>query len=1005
MSKKNSIFSFSIILLFVFIAILFSTKFTYAALSDDAIGYINSADGATVRSSYSTSSKALDVLNDNKKITILSETFTSANSTSKTTRWYKISYGSKTGYVRSDLVDNITYSKVTVKTASGLNARKGPSTKFAKIGHIDSCVDKYLYLKANYNGSGTWYKVKVDGKYAYINGSYVVALGTTMYKYGIGTIKADGTNMRSSYSSTSSKLATLKKDTKCVLISQVYTNLKDSATKYRWFKVRYANKTGYIRSDKVSTSYSYKTNHTNGKVNIRKGPNTGYSKVGQYEKNTNIRVYLKTIYPGGKTWYKVKYNGYYRNVLGSYVEKGKVDPATAEQDNLEKIYKEELAKFPDSYKTKLEELHKQHPKWIFVAKQLSYSWDNAIEEQFAYHGANLVPSSFPEAKKAVYSDTYDFVNHKYIGFDSSAWVCASKSCLKFYMDPRNWLMDLGIFMFESFKYNEDVHSSEGIEAAVKDILSQTGIPESKAEYYMEAAKKYGISPVYLASKSRMELGSGSGKGTSGGTTVYNVYNIGASDSSGGGAQNGYDYAKKQGWTSYKKAIIEGAAFIVDGFMNNNQYSLYYERFNVLNGLSNIGTHQYCTNTVNAATMANVNYWSYRDAKLIDSAFLFEIPVYKSMPDVACKEIIKGNNNNYLNSLSAKTSEKSYTIKNEENTKYGVANDKDGVNVRKDASASAARVTTLDYGEVVEILGSKKDSSDATWYKVFTNAGTGYVKSKYLKTSYFNRFNTKYYVTVPYDVKELSVECKTNVSDATVKVTGNTGFVVGKNTIKVKVTSSSGLYKYYYIYATREAKTSKIASIKCMEPLEDEKIIDEESSEEQNTEFVEKEYEAPYNLRVVSGDELDINDEVQGSESVEDETIETITETDSIMADGADELSENADEEVSLETDSNYYLTWECEGKPTSYEIHFKSVEDDEYIVEETADNYLKLADLIENQIYEYYVVAIYNENGIESYSHSSETVKIMNYTLYIEETITYEARELEEEVTILKPEE
>lgn len=66
-------------------------------------------------------------------------------------------------------------------------------------------------------------------------------------------------------------------------------------------------------------------------------------------------------------------------------------------------------------------------------------------------------------------------------------------------------------------------------------------------------------------------------------------------------------------------------------------------------------------------------------------------------------------------------------------------------------------------------------------------------------------NGEYKVTVPNDVTKLSVYASPTSSKAKYWVSGNRGFKVGTNIIKVTVTAENGNTKTYKIYVTREAK--------------------------------------------------------------------------------------------------------------------------------------------------------------------------------------------------------
>ena len=128
--------------------------------------------------------------------------------------------------------------------------------------------------------------------------------------------------------------------------------------------------------------------------------------------------------------------------------------------------------FPESYKVELRKLHEAHPNWTFKAKLLDYTWDEAVAKQIANQNANTISRNFPDAYKAVKQGTYDFENHDYIAKDGDTWVSASDAAVKFYMDPRNWLDEESIFMFEANTYNPSYQS----EAIVKKILETTALP-------------------------------------------------------------------------------------------------------------------------------------------------------------------------------------------------------------------------------------------------------------------------------------------------------------------------------------------------------------------------------------------------------------------------------------------------------------------------------------------------------------------------------------------------
>ena len=166
-------------------------------------------------------------------------------------------------------------------------------------------------------------------------------------------------------------------------------------------------------------------------------------------------------------------------------------------------------------------------------------------------------------------------------------------------------------MFEDQSY----HSSYQTLALVQKIIQPNTTLYDNADDFVTAGAKYNISPVYLAAKAYSELGTTtytiSGKSiTVNGVTypAYNVYNIGAADSAAGNAAyNGLVYAVSgttygRPWNTLTKAIVGGAGYISSNFISNNQNSRYLEHFNVMNGLSYVGTHVYMQAIAKALSM-------------------------------------------------------------------------------------------------------------------------------------------------------------------------------------------------------------------------------------------------------------------------------------------------------------------------------------------------------------------------------------------------------------------
>ena len=190
-----------------------------------------------------------------------------------------------------------------------------------------------------------------------------------------------------------------------------------------------------------------------------------------------------------------------------------------------------------------------------------------------------------------------------------------------YVNPENLVAGYDKYQFI------DLSSSNKIDADVlNNYLNGKGVLSGMGETFKDAADKNGISEVYLVIHACLETGSGTSALANGmdyaDTTVYNLFGIGAVDSS--PEDSGAQYAYEQGWTSVRDAIYGGAEWISKNYINNpryNQNTLYKMRWNP----DSPGTHQYATDVAWASKQA-------RDMGAMFEAFPsaqyhFEIPTF------------------------------------------------------------------------------------------------------------------------------------------------------------------------------------------------------------------------------------------------------------------------------------------------------------------------------------------------------------------------------------------
>lgn len=400
----------------------------------------------------------------------------------------------------------------------------------------------------------------------------------------------------------------------------------------------------------------------------------------------------------------------------------------------------EKQKFPESYKVELRKLHQLHPNWVFTAQHTNLDFNTVIANETVL-GRSLVNKAAPESWRSMQKGAYNFTGNYYIGLDGSSWLAASEEIVKYYVDPRNFLNENFILMFENLSYNPSVHTEENVKEILKNsfmkgdyITPDTNELKSYSKTFMEAAKISGVSPYHLATRALQEQGT-RGTSLSSGTVskypgYFNFFNIQAYTSSNATAvQNGAKYASTTNptyllpWTNQYKSICGGSIWIGKGYISKAQDSLYLQKFDIVDGGNGLYIHQYMTNIQAAESEAKIMKRAYPE-ELFNSALEFKIPVYKNMPENACpKPSDKGNNNNFLNSLAIDG--QSITPKFDrytQNYTLKVGEDVTNVNISATKNYSGAVVTgtgkkTLKGGDNKFVISVKATSGQVRNYNI------------------------------------------------------------------------------------------------------------------------------------------------------------------------------------------------------------------------------------------------------------------------------------------------
>lgn len=478
-------------------------------------------------------------------------------------------------------------------------------------------------------------------------------------------------------------------------------------------------------------------------LNVRSGAGTGYAKTGTVSYGDSLTILSETTDSSGAKWYKISCGNVTGYVSAAYVQL----ISSGSQGSSDADFESYMTKqgFPESYKPYLRTLHEQHPKWIFTAQKLGVDWNTAVKEECVV-GRNLVHSSALDSWKSMEKGAYDFNGGYWYGLDGS-WVAASKEIIMYYMDPRNFINDTYIFMFENQSYNPSYQTESGVKTILADTFMSGSYtcPDTKKKYtysqtFMDAAKQSGVSPYHLASRCRNEQGV-NGAPQSLGTVkgyenYFNFFDIQAyATSTMTAAEMGCKYAKTNNptyllpWTNQYKSIVGGSIFLGTGYITKGQDTLYLQKFDMVDGGNGLYYHQYMTCVFGQANEA-ISLKNAYSQDILNSAMEFKIPVYDNMPDALCpKPTSSGDNNNYLSSLSV--------------------------------------------------------------------SGTS-ISPK------FDKFTTSYTATVNAEVSSVTVNANPLGKSAKVSGNGKVSLKTGENTVNVTCTAASGVKRTYTIKITRKA---------------------------------------------------------------------------------------------------------------------------------------------------------------------------------------------------------
>ena len=597
-----------------------------------------------------------------------------------------------------------------------LNIRTGPATAFANVMHektgiklnkgaIVDILDKY---------PGDWYKVSLTYSGKKYTG-YAASMYITKEKKGAYLVNYVGNEAvmiskqkvlagfkkKSGYLISGEKTVKVKKG-KGVTIDSVKVVSGKCIYGVR-FVYKGQTLRGYLDSAYVELKPGNTPAKVTAKVKISKKPGSKkYVKAGKktvkLKKDSSITIKKEKTVKGVK-WFNIRVVEGEKKVKGwisankavfiSNPQKYETEKPKPDDNKVilsDEEFETEMTNqgFPESYKPYLRKLHKKYPYWQFKTYNTGLDWNTAVTEESTI-GRSLIPDSYKHAWKSHENGAYDWKNDAYVAFDGKTWVAASKEAVAYYMDPRNFLTEKYIFMFEALNYEPGYQNAAGVDIILANTMfanaeytytDENGkeVTTTYTDTFMKAAELTGASPYHLASRMKQEVVTGpqSVSNSVTGTVknfegIYNFYNIGATDGADGNAvARGLSFAKSgttymRPWNNQYRSILGGAQYIAGNYITKGQNTVYLEKFNVTP--NNTYKHQYMSNVAAAYSESAKMYEAYK-SWMHTEAVVFIIPIFNNMPEKASDAPSHNlNPNNYLKkiTLTGATTVMPYTV--------------------------------------------------------------------------------------------------------------------------------------------------------------------------------------------------------------------------------------------------------------------------------------------------------------------------------------------------------
>ncbi len=583
---------------------------------------VSAGSSLNLRKSVSTSSTVLAKLLNGTEVKVYSNS----------NGWAKVQANGQEGYVSSTFLSETkpaTTSKeeqtvvtkyVNVSLSSSLNMRKSASANSSIIVKIARGVEVTVSTESN-----GWAKIEAYGQTGFVSSEYL-----SLTKPAAGTDSA-GDNNAGSDSTSENNAGTATPEGNTGTDSQAGNEVGTGST---------AESNSGTDSSPVNSSgpnsgesmVKYVNVIYGSSLNMRSAATTSASVITKLARGTIVSVLSEE-----NGWARITANGVAGYVSSEYLSTSEPFNPILNSGEPEKAYQNYTISLSDMMKIQMAvspQTDKKYDSFIRAdaltltdsssgtVKGTSWNIRGGAGTNYWVVGKVTNSDTLQILSKVKGTDGYDWYRVNY----DKTWVNASPDDVAYYIDPSHFLNNtVDSLQFLKLSVPTKLDTTE----VDNRILAGKGSLQGKAAAFIDAGNTYGINEIYLISHALLETGNGTSQLAKGveinGRTVYNMYGIGAYDAT--AVTSGAQFAYNAGWFTPQAAIIGGAQFIANGYINAGQDTLYKMRWNPNTAVSKgEASHQYASDIGWASKQVNQIYNLYH---LLDSyKLVLDIPHYQ-----------------------------------------------------------------------------------------------------------------------------------------------------------------------------------------------------------------------------------------------------------------------------------------------------------------------------------------------------------------------------------------